>query len=123
MKMNSHPSDEELADLRLERIREYQAQSLTNADPLHANIGAASGSLMQMGFRLEQAIEASLAESTDVLQQTKRLSDAMDTYLRITRQWDRLVQLNKRMAEGERRGQRQRHEKDTFDREREENTL
>jgi len=73
---------------------------------LHANIGAASGSLMQMGFRLEQAIEASLAESVDVLQQTKGLSDAMDTYLRVTPQWDRLVQLNKRMAEGKRRGQR-----------------
>jgi hypothetical protein len=72
--------------------------------PLRANLGGEAGNLMRMGLRLEQAIDKSLARSTDVLQQAKGISAAMEIYLKITRQWDRLLQLDNRIADGERRG-------------------
>jgi len=106
MSTDTQPNEEGLVDLRMQKIQEYLVQSLSNADPLRANLGAGASSLMRMGLRLEQAIDTSLAKSTDVLQQAKGLSAAMETYLKITRQWDRLLQLDSRIAEDERRGRR-----------------
>lgn len=101
---DSSPKEEELINLRMRKIQQYQVESLSNADPLRANLGAEAGNLMRMGLRIEQAIDTSLAKSTDVLQQAKGLSAAMETYLKITRQWDRLVHLDTRLADGEKRG-------------------
>ena len=104
----SSRKEEDLVDLRMQKIREYQIQSLSNADPLCANLGAEAGNLMRMGLRLGQAIDTCLAKSTDVPQQAKELSAIMETYLKVTRQWDRLVQLEDRITEGERSGGRRR---------------
>jgi hypothetical protein len=103
---DSSRKEEDLIDLRMQRIQEYLVQSLSNANPLRANLGGEAGNLMRMGLRLEQAIDKSLARSTDVLQQAKGLSAAMEIYLKITRQWDRLLQLDNRIADGEGRGRR-----------------
>ena len=107
-KLDSSPKQEDLIELRMQRIQEYQIASLSNTDPLRANLGAEAGNLMRMGLRLEEAIETSLAKSTDVLQEAKGVSAAMETYLKITRQWDRLLQLDNRIADGERHGRRRR---------------
>ena len=103
---DSSRKEEDLVDLRMRRIQEYLVESLSNPDPLRANVRAEAGNLMRMGLHLQQAIERSLASSTDVLRQAKGLSDAIETYLKLTRQWDRLLQLDNRIAEAERRGGR-----------------
>jgi hypothetical protein len=101
---DSSPKEEELVNRRMRKIQEYQVESLANVDPLRANLGAEAGNLMRMGLRLEQVIDKALSKSTDAPRELKRLAAVMDTYLKVTRQWDRLVQLDTRLANGQKRG-------------------
>ena len=69
-----------------------------------ADLGAETGNLTSMGLHLRQAIGESLAGSPDVLKQVEKISPALGAHLKITRQWDRLVQLDRRLSEGTCRG-------------------
>src|SRR5262249_57693061 len=48
---------------RLERIRDYQRDSLADPDPLQANLGAVNGDLMRIAYRLMKITDAALARS------------------------------------------------------------
>jgi len=95
---------QDLAELRRRRIREYGAKSLKQRNPLRANLGAEASSLMSMGLRLQQGIEGLLNSSEDVIGELEKVEPAMDMFLKITRQWDRLVQLDQRIGSGKKNG-------------------
>ena len=48
---------EDLQTVRLRRLDDLQRTALTDPDPLRANLTAAAGSLLRMGWRLEAAFE------------------------------------------------------------------
>ena len=85
-----------LTAMRLEKIQEYLRHSLGKVDPLEANLGAVSADLMQMALRLKEAIEADLGARQ--LDHFEKLMPAIDAYLRVTRQIDRLASLDRRLT-------------------------
>lgn len=91
-------TDGSTASLRMRRIQDLQAQALAKADPLEANLGAANGALLRLAFRMEQAIEGSLADFADPVTRIERLTPAIETYLKLMRQADRFAQLDQRLA-------------------------
>ena len=95
---HDHHVDQEkaTADLRLQKIEQLQSESVAKSDPLEANLGAASGGLLRMGYRLEQAIEGALVNLPSPFERFERLVPAIDMYLKVMRQADRFVQLGQR---------------------------
>ena len=91
-------ANESTALLRIRRIEDLQAEALANPDALQATLGAANGALMRMGFRLEEAIEGTLANIADPVARFERLAPAIDSYLKVMRQVDRFAQLDQRLA-------------------------
>jgi hypothetical protein len=87
---------------RMEKIQQLLADALQQPDPLQANLGVAVSDLMSMGFWLKQAIDELLASEADPLQHFQKVSAPLEAYLKITRQWDRLVQLDRRLTDGRR---------------------
>jgi hypothetical protein len=69
--------------------------SLQGVDPFRANLGAVTSDLMLMGFRLKERIDAALCDATSPLGTYDNLMPAIDGYLRIVRQLDRLAQLDR----------------------------
>ena len=83
--------------LRLKRVRQYLAESLAKPDALQANLGAAVGDLMEIAYRLKEAIDAVLQKEGGSLEQFDRLMPAIDKYLRLTRQADRFARLGRQL--------------------------
>ena len=86
--------------VRKRRIREYSIESLKEPNPLSANLGAEASNLMSLGQQLHEAIEQRMSNSGDLMRDLEKMSPAMEMYLKITRQWDRLIQLSSRMSAG-----------------------
>ncbi|NQU21149.1 MAG: hypothetical protein HQ567_07685 [Candidatus Nealsonbacteria bacterium] len=93
------PATPDVSKLRLEKIREYLVESLEQGDALQANLGATSSDLMLMGFRLKEAIEKAMADSSAPLARFEQLMPAIEGYLKVTRQIDRLAQLDRRLTD------------------------
>jgi hypothetical protein len=93
--------DEELIeatpDLRLARILDYEATSLTKPDSLEACVGASNSDLMKIGFHLSTMINPAL-ENLDITN-LNQLLPVLDTQLRVARQIERLAQFEARLAE------------------------
>ena len=86
------------ADPRLQRIMDYLREALARDSALEANLGAVNSDLLMMGYRLKQAIDEAMAATPAALEQFQRLMPAIDSYLRLTKQIDRLAQLSLRLA-------------------------
>lgn len=93
------PATPDVSKMRLKKIREYLVESLEQADALQANLGATSSDLMLMGFRLKEAIEEAMGDSSNPLGRFERLMPAIEGYLKVTRQIDRLAQLDRRLTD------------------------
>ena len=93
------PAVPDVSKLRLEKIHEYLVELLQQADALQANLGATSSDLMLMGFRLKEAIEQAMADSSAPLGRFEQLMPAIEGYLKVTRQIDRLAQLDRRLTD------------------------
>jgi hypothetical protein len=92
------PATPDVSKMRLEKINEYLLESLQKVDALQANLGATSSDLMLMGFRLKQAIEQAMGDSMAPLGRFEELMPAIEGYLKVTRQIDRLAQLDRRLT-------------------------
>ena len=94
-------SDQQLepsnADLRLQRLEDFQREALLKPDSLAANLGAANGALMRMGYRLEEAIEGALEKVASSAERFERLVPPIEMYLKVMRQVDRFAQLDQRI--------------------------
>lgn len=96
----------DVSKLRLEKIHAYLVESLEQADTLQANLGATTSDLMLMGFRLKEAIEKAMADAATPLAQFEQLMPAIEGYLKVTRQIDRLAQLDRRVTDARSAGNR-----------------
>lgn len=94
------PASGDEVDRRLQRIRDYLDEALAKDNALAANLGAAASDLMLLGYQLKQAIDAALAEAPVALDRFEQLLPAIDYYLRINKQVDRMTQLDLRLASG-----------------------
>ena len=89
---------------RLERIRDYQRQSLGHPDPLQANLGAANGDLMQVSYRLAKALDAAFARSAAAPEGLPGLLAAVGALSQLTRQIHRFSDLSHRLRAGHQGG-------------------
>jgi hypothetical protein len=81
-------------DVRVERIREHVDDSLKQSDALEATVGAASGDLMLMQYRLRQALDDALEETPNSLAAIAEVMPAMNTFLKLSQQVGQFVQLS-----------------------------
>lgn len=88
---------------RLQRIRDLSAEALEYPDPLAANLGVIGSDLAFLVWCVKDAITRSLAASTSELPVGE-----IDLLLRITRQLDRLAQVQRHLREEAPTGQRAR---------------
>ena len=95
------PAAADVSRLRLERIREYLVESLEQPNALRANVGAISSDLMLMGVRLKEAIDEGLADGSNPLGRFEQLMPAIEGYLKVIRQIDRLAQLDRHLSEAQ----------------------
>jgi len=105
--LSDAPADEQLdaatPDIRLARILDYQAQSLAKPDPLEACLGSSNGSLMEIGCRLAEVINAGMVGLD--MAKLPQVQPALDTYLRVLRQVDRFAQLEAKFTESRRQAE------------------
>jgi hypothetical protein len=87
-----------LASKRRRRIRDHALQSVEHPDALLANIGAEAANLMSLGQLFHEAIQTNLANSNQSLEDLEKVGPALEQYLKLTRQWERLEQFGQRVA-------------------------
>jgi hypothetical protein len=83
-----------VADVRVARIEQLVDDSLQEPDALQAAVGAASGDLLLMQYRLRQALDDSLQETPDSLTAITEALPALNTYLKLSQQVGQYVQLS-----------------------------
>lgn len=89
--------DEQALQLRAARLRraaDFQVEALANRDCLAANLGGIAGSLMGVCVCLDSALTAAMAAESPLLGRMEKLAPDIEILLRITRQLDRLAQLD-----------------------------
>jgi len=97
---------EDLVRLRQEKLQAFLRESLADSDGLQANLGAAASGLMRMAARLERAIDEALGDHDTTLADFRKLLAPMDIYLKLTRQYDRLISLKARVRAAKRNSHR-----------------
>jgi len=85
---------DDAGDVRVERILEHVDDSLREEDALQAAVGAASGDLMLMQYRVHQALEEALRETPDSLTAIAEVLPAMNTFMKLSQQVGQFVQLS-----------------------------
>jgi len=84
---------------RLATIEKLLLQSLDEPDPLNAAFGAANADLFEAAFQIKQSISAALAQTPDLLRALPNLLPAMDMFLKLTRQAERIAKIPKQRIE------------------------
>lgn len=95
------PKGEDAANLamtRTKRLRELLNESLGASSPLAAGLGAANVDLLRMGARLMELTESEVPALGGLSEEFERILRVAQTYLRITRQVERLAQLDVLLA-------------------------
>jgi hypothetical protein len=78
---------------RMQRIADYLAACLSNANALEANLGIVNSDLLLIAFRLKQTIDQAQESGAKSLEELDYLLPAIETYLQITKQIDRFSRL------------------------------
>jgi len=89
------PSAADITAKRLATIESLMRQSLDEPDPLTANLGATNSDLFEMAFYVKQSISASMAQTLTSLEALPNLLPAMEMYLKLTRQSERIAKIPK----------------------------
>lgn len=87
-------TQEELAELRRRRLRELLVESLSEPDALAASFGVARADLLSIAGRVVESIERGDPGRPDSGDEFEQLLRSAQLYLRITRQAERLTQLD-----------------------------
>ena len=90
--------------LEIARIDEYRQETHHEEDSLESCLGTRVGRLLEFALRYEQYINKLLMLSAAASQELPVMQRAMNTYLNILRQMDRLLNLKARHAENRRKG-------------------
>ena len=86
-------------DARLSRVFDYQAFSLEKEDALEAKLGSINSGLMRIALWLDETIEQAMGSGPPNVELFQRISPAIETHLRVTRQVNRFAQIELRAAE------------------------
>jgi hypothetical protein len=89
------PSAADITAKRRATIESLLVQALNEPDPMVANLGATSSDLFEMAFHVKQSISASLAQTPNSLEALPNLLPAMEMYLKLTRQSERIAKIPK----------------------------
>jgi hypothetical protein len=81
------------SDLRRQRIADYLTEALRQDNSLRANLGAVNCDLLHLVYDLKQAIAEALGVDP-ALGQFQGLLPAIDYWLRVSKQVERLAQLD-----------------------------
>lgn len=81
------------ADVRVQRIADYAADSLAKDNALEANLGVVNADLMLIAFRFRDVLEDVLQQPTETLAQMAEFMPGVDGYLKVVKQVDRFSQL------------------------------
>jgi hypothetical protein len=83
---------------RMALVHAYQQQAMARPDPLAANLGTITADLMSFAHALASQTQTQLAQGT-VSEETRRQFVAnMELYLKVVRQSDRLVQIERQLG-------------------------
>ena len=92
--------DELPVELRLQKIEQYQRDSLANSDAEQASLAAANAGLMRMGLQLEEAVVALLSKHSKSLEWLERIQPTVELHLKLMRQVDRVSRLGYDLRNG-----------------------
>jgi hypothetical protein len=90
--------DAALRKKRALRIRDYLRDALDHPDPLQAILRASSSDLTEMAGQLKDAIDQALQDDPDFRSAFQEVSPLLEMYLKFQRQFDRFVQLDRRLS-------------------------
>ncbi len=93
----TQPNDEFLAKRRLERIRQYLVESLEQEDAWRGCVGPVVCDLLEMCLELKVGIDKELKQAGSFVGALANLEPALNSYLRIVRQVERLLKLDGRI--------------------------
>ena len=82
-------------DDRLQLIWAFQREAIRRADALAANLGALSGDLMLLAFQVGESLAGYGAATPNSPEQFRQFNQAADLQLKVLRQLDRLVQVER----------------------------
>jgi hypothetical protein len=74
-------------------VHQYQASALDNPNLLVANLELIAGGLMEVSLRIEDVLTAALASQPATLGTVHKLAPALEAYLKLTPQVDRIAQV------------------------------
>lgn len=94
--------DEASPEVRVERIEQLIEDAVNLADPVQACMGAASGDLMLMQYRLCQAIDEKLQQLADSEAALFEVLPAVNTVTKLSQQVERYQQLGLKLKAGSR---------------------
>ena len=98
---SDHPSASDRAPTLSERmalVRAYQLQAMARPDPLAANLGMIAGDVMSFAHALASQAQTQLAQATISDETRRRFAANMELYLKLVRQSDRLMQLERQLS-------------------------
>jgi hypothetical protein len=84
---------------RQQRVDEYEENGLRSPDAMDACLAAVQADLMRVSFKLGPALEQALATPPINGESLRDIAAPLDMYLRVTRQIDRIGQLDLRRSE------------------------
>ena len=84
---------------RFRRVLDYQARALAKENELESNVASINCGLLRMALRLEEMIDSTMASTPVSLERMQRVYQAIETYLKVTRQIDRFAQFEQRAAD------------------------
>ena len=83
---------------RMALVRAYQQQAMARPDPLAANLGTIAGDLMSFAHALSSLVQPQLAQGAVSEETRRRFVANMELYLKVVRQSDRLVQIERQLG-------------------------
>ncbi len=90
----SPPPQIDIATLQQQNVEKLLRRSLKLVDPLQGAIGVQSSQLVMLGNQLHAALDEALANSEDPLDKFNKLLPSIETFLKLSRQFDRFARLD-----------------------------
>jgi hypothetical protein len=88
--------------MRRKRFAEFETKGLAQVDPLRACLSAINADLFEIASEFGRAIKKSRAADASTSGNREHDDADIDSYLRVTRQMDRLIQLDIKVADAQR---------------------
>ena len=87
-----------VSDRRIQRLRDLLEDALAERDPLRANLRAALADLLEIAYRLDAGIKATMGAEPKSLTMHEELLPAINSMALVHRQVTRYVQLDQERA-------------------------